>query len=166
MVPASDELHRVTRDIMRRPIKMHNRLLLAIPLAAILAGLSLLHAYWALGGRWGSAYTVPTVSGRRIFDPTPLATWIVSGLLGIAVILVIGKAGWIATGPPSVVFDIGVWGLSIVFFLRAVGNLRSFGFFKTIQGTPFAQWDTWLYSPLCLLLGLLAAGLARLPRVR
>ena len=149
-----------------RLIEMHSRLLFAIPLAVILAGLALLHAYWALGGRWGSAYTVPTVSGRRMFDPTPLATWVVSGLLGIAVILVMGKAGWITTGPLPVVFDVGVWGLSLVFLLRAVGNLRSFGFFKTVKGTPFAQWDTWLYSPLCLLLALLAAGLARLPHDR
>jgi Protein of unknown function (DUF3995) len=141
---------------------MPNRLLFAIPLTVILGGLSLLHAYWALGGRWASAYTVPTVNGRRIFDPTPIATWIVCGLLGIAVILVMGKAGWIGTGPVPVLFDVGVWVLGLVFMLRAVGNLRTFGFFKTLTGTPFAEWDTWLYSPLCLLIALLAAGLARL----
>jgi hypothetical protein len=50
--------------------------------------------------------------------------------------------------------------------LRAFGNLRTFGFSKTLTGTPFADWDTWLYSPLCVLLALLAAGLARLPRGR
>jgi hypothetical protein len=54
----------------------------------------------------------------------------------------------------------------LVFVLRAVGNLRTFGFFKNITGTPFSRWDTWLYSPLCLLLALLAAGLAWLPQQR
>jgi len=145
---------------------MHNRLLFAIPLAVILGALSLLHVYWALGGRWASAYTVPTVSGRRMFEPTPLATWVVAGLLATAAVLVVGKAGGVAAGPLAMVFDVGVWGLSVVFLLRAVGNLRSFGFFKTVKGTPFAQWDTLLYSPLCLLLALLAAGLASLPRER
>ena len=48
-----------------------------------------------------------------------------------------------------------------MFLLRAVGNLRTFGFFKAMTGTPFAHWDTWLYSPLCLLLAILAGGLAR-----
>jgi hypothetical protein len=142
---------------------MHNRLLFAIPLTGILGGLLLLHAYWALGGRWGSAYTVPTVNGRRIFDPSPVATWVVCALLGIAVIIVVGKAGWIGTDSVPVLFDVGVWVLGLVFMLRAVGNLRTFGFFKTLTGTPFADWDTWFYSPLCLLLALLAAGLARLP---
>jgi hypothetical protein len=143
---------------------MRSSLLFAIPLTVILVTLLLLHAYWALGGRWGSAYTVPTVNGRRIFNPTPLATWVICGLLGIAVIIVMGEAGWIATSPVPALFNVGVWMLGLVFMLRAVGNLRTFGFFKTLRGTPFAEWDTWLYSPLCLLLALLAAGLARLPR--
>ena len=142
---------------------MRNPVLFAIPLASILSLLSLLHAYWALGGQWVSAYTVPVVRGRRSFNPTPLATWIVCGLLGLAAFLVIGKAGWIRTGPLTVVFDAGVWVLGLVFILRAVGNLRTFGFFKTIADTAFARWDTWLYSPLCLLIALLALGLARLP---
>lgn len=143
---------------------MHKGIVFAIPLVIVLGGISALHAYWALGGRWGSAFTVPTVNGRRMFNPTPAATWLICGLLGIAVILVMGKAGWIRTGPLSWVFDASIWGLSLVFVLRAVGNLRSFGFFKTIKETPFAHWDTWLYSPLCLLLAMLAAGLARIPR--
>jgi hypothetical protein len=145
---------------------MRNRLLFAIPLTVILAALSLLHAYWALGGRWGTAYTVPTISGRRSFDQSPLATWLVSGLLGLAVIIVIGESGWIAPGPLAALFQIGAWGLGLVFLLRAVGNLRTFGFFKVVKGTPFADWDTWFYSPLCLLIAVLVVGLAWLPRAR
>ena len=91
---------------------MSNRLLFAIPLACILGGLSLLHAYWALGGRWGNAYTVPTIGGRRSFDPSPIATWIVCGLLGMAVAIVLGEAGWI-TKRFGALLDIGsgVWRL-------------------------------------------------------
>jgi hypothetical protein len=140
---------------------MSNRLLFAIPLVCILGGLSLLHAYWALGGRFGSAYTVPTIGGRRSFDPSPFATWIVCGLLGLAVVIVAGKSGWIAKGSMAVLFDIGIWGLAFVLALRAVGNFRTFGFFKVVKGTAFADWDTWFYSPLCLLIAVLAVGLAR-----
>jgi Protein of unknown function (DUF3995) len=143
---------------------MRNPMLFAIPLAGILSALSLLHAYWALGGRWGSAYTVPVIRGQRSFEPTPFATWFVSGLLAIATILVIGKAGWIGSAQLAIFLDIGVWGVGLVFLLRAFGNLRTFGFFKTVTGTPFARWDTWFYSPLCVLLALLAANVARLPR--
>jgi hypothetical protein len=112
-----------------------NRLVFAIPLTVILGALLLLHAYWALGGRWGSAYTVPTINGRRSFDPSPLATWVVCGLLGLAVIIVMGKSGWIGPGPFPMLFDVGVWALGLVFVLRAVGNLRTFGFFKIVKTT-------------------------------
>ena len=134
---------------------MRIQALFAIPLVAILGFLSLLHAYWALGGRWGSAYTVPVVRGQRAFNPSASATWVVCGLLAIAVVLVIGRA--VSTGPLTRVFSAGVWGLSLVFMLRAIGNWSTFGLFKTVTGTLFSQWDTWLYSPLCLLLSLLAA---------
>jgi hypothetical protein len=154
--------HELLDARMREPVR--DPRLFAIPLVVLLGALSALHAYWALGGRWGHAYTIPTVGGRRSFDPSPLATWVVCALLAIGVILVMGKAGWIGTDAPRMILDVGVWGLSLVFLLRAVGNLRTFGFFKNVTGTRFAQWDTWVYSPLCLLLALLAAGLASIPR--
>ena len=162
---ASEEVLRIA-TIVRILESVRNRLVFAIPLTVILAGLLLLHAYWALGGRWGSAYTVPTINGRRGFDPSPVATWVICGLLGLAVIIVMGKSGWIVPGPLPVLFDVGVWGLGLVFVLRAVGNLRTFGFFKIVKGTPFADWDTWFYSPLCLLIALLVVGVAWLPRER
>ena len=140
---------------------VNHRLPFAIPLVLILGGLSSLHAYWAMGGRWGSAHTVPVANGRPTISPSPRATWIVSALLGFATILVIGKAGWIGTESLGWLFDAGMWGLSLTFLARTVGDLRPFGFFKKITGTPFARWDTWLYTPLCLLIALLAAGLAR-----
>ena len=116
-----------------------------------------------------------TIAGLNVSEVLELALLLVAvgalsgflaGLFGIGVILVLGKAGFIQTGPLSWVIDCSIWALSLVFLLRAVGNLRSFGFFKTIKETPFAHWDTWLYSPLCLLLATLAAGLASSPRQR
>jgi hypothetical protein len=35
-----------------------------------------------------------------------------------------------------------------------VGDLKLVGFFKRIKGTRFAELDTWLYAPLCVLLAL------------
>lgn len=130
----------------------------AIPLTAILVALSALHAYWALGGRWGIAYTIPTTNkGTRAINPGPLATWIVCGLLALAAAIAASHAGWLPAIPLT---NIGVWGLSAVFALRAIGEFRLIGFFKSVTGTDFAQYDTLLYSPLCLLLAALAAALA------
>jgi hypothetical protein len=51
-------------------------------------------------------------------------------------------------------FVAGVSILVVVFGARVVGDLRWFGLFKRMKGTPFAWWDSWLYTPLFLLLAL------------
>jgi hypothetical protein len=38
-------------------------------------------------------------------------------------------------------------------FLRSVGDFRLVGFFKRVRGTRFARYDSLLFSPLSLALG-------------
>jgi hypothetical protein len=126
----------------------------------VLLFLAGLHVYWALGGAWGSAATIPAVNGRRALNPSPLATYVVAFLLAAGAVTMCGGVGLFQTGSLSGLFRLGTWCLFGVFLLRAFGNLKTFGFFKSVQGTQFAWWDTHLYSPLCLLLALLAAAVA------
>jgi hypothetical protein len=42
---------------------------------------------------------------------------------------------------------------------RAIGDFKYLGLFKRVRGSRFATLDTFVYSPLCLLL---AAGIATL----
>ena len=130
----------------------------AFALASVLAFLSGLHIYWAFGGRWGSVAGIPQVDGRPAFTPSRLATLLVALGLAAAAALPLVRVGafpfpvspWLSRW--SAVF------LAFIFFARAVGDFRLVGFFKRVRGTPFAIWDTRLFSPLCLLL---AAGFAR-----
>jgi hypothetical protein len=46
------------------------------------------------------------------------------------------------------------YGLALGLLARAVGDFKYVGFSKRVRGTPFARLDTWIYSPLCLLLAL------------
>jgi hypothetical protein len=55
---------------------------------------------------------------------------------------------------------VGTGLLAGVFLLRAVGDRKYVGFFKRVRGTAFARWDSRLYAPLCLALGLGAAAVA------
>lgn len=50
--------------------------------------------------------------------------------------------------------------LSIVFALRAVGDFRCVGIFKSLGDDPFRSRDTWLFSPLCLAIALAALTVA------
>jgi hypothetical protein len=133
---------------------------LGILLAAIFAALSSLHVYWALGGSWGSNVAVPSVGGTRAFNPTPMQTILVAAALLVAMLTILGKLGIWRGVLPGWMFFWGTCGISLIFFLRAVGNFRSFGFFKQVSDSGFAHWDTWLYSPLCVFISATALMVA------
>ncbi|MGH9765574.1 MAG: DUF3995 domain-containing protein [Blastocatellia bacterium] len=137
---------------------------MGIALAAVFAMLAALHVYWALGGRWGSGFAVPTIGGTRQIDPGPLATLLVAIALLAAMLTILGQTGLLGEAIPNWIFYWGTLGISVVFLLRSVGDFKLFGFFKQIQGTAFARWDTWLYSPLCLLISITAFLVARRSR--
>lgn len=139
------------------------RWICALAFAAVLLFLAALHVYWALGGKSGKFATVPTVEGRRTLDPTPLATCVVALLLVLGAATICGRAGLFAIGSRSALFRFGAWCVCGAFLLRTVGDLRTFGLFKTVGGTLFAYWDTRLYTPLCLVLTVLSGTVASGP---
>ncbi len=122
--------------------------------------LSLLHAYWAMGGDWGSSAVVPEVEGGRAFTPTPGATLAVAGAFFVAALVVLGRSGIWGGFVPAWIFYLGTWVMAAVFFLRAVGDFRLAGFFKTVRGTRFARRDSLLYSPLCFFISAALAALS------
>lgn len=130
-----------------------------LALAAVFAALGLLHVYWALGGRAGHGAAVPVAGGARAFNPSPLATALVAAALFVAMLTILGRLGLLGRAVPAWVFRWGACGVAVVFFLRAIGEFRLVGFFKRVNDTQFAYWDTWLFSPLCLLIAVTAFAL-------
>jgi Protein of unknown function (DUF3995) len=51
-------------------------------------------------------------------------------------------------------------GLALGLLLRAVGDFRYVGFFKSVRDSRFATMDTWCYSPVCLALSMGVAYVA------
>ena len=126
---------------------------LASVVSAIFAALSGLHVYWALGGHRGLKVAIPEMDGKAVFRPGIAGTLVVALLLAVAATLVLERA---AIGPgifPSTVNLWGAWGVATTLVGRAVGEFKYVGFFKRHRMTNFARWDTSLYSPLALVLG-------------
>jgi hypothetical protein len=130
------------------------RMVVGITLGVVFAFLSGLHVFWAFGGNWGSAATVPLVDGKPKFTPTPGATLLVAVALASAAVVVLTRAGVIFTWAPSWASQWTSAVLGTIFVVRSIGDFRWVGFFKSVRNTTFALWDTCLYSPLCLVLGL------------
>jgi ABC-type uncharacterized transport system permease subunit len=133
-------------------------------LLSAFTALSLLHVYWAFGGRWGWNVALPeqpvsTVAESaaervKVLAPSRASTLAVAGALAI-VALVVGLTSGVFAPPQR------HWTLTailtvaaMVFLVRAVGDFRWVGFFKRSSRSIFAFWDTAVYSPLCVALGL------------
>ncbi|WP_028547155.1 DUF3995 domain-containing protein [Paenibacillus taiwanensis] len=125
---------------------------LSLLVSCVLLGLSALHVYWMLGGRWGSTAVIPTRGNKPLFKPRKIGTLGVAWLLACAAVIMIGMGGLTQPLLPDWAYQCGGWVIFSVFLLRSIGEFRWVGFFKKEKGTPFAGWDSALFSPLCLLL--------------
>ncbi len=130
--------------------------ILGILLAAIFGFLSLFHIYWAIGGRFGSSVTIPQVGGAPVFTPSPFATILVAAALLAAMLTVLGQIGFLGEIIPRWIFRWATLGLAALFFLRSIGEFKLVGFFKQASDSGFAFWDTFLFSPLCLFIAVVA----------
>ena len=113
------------------------------------------HFYWLFGGQWGLTKVFPT---KRVDAPAPkipkVATLIVAlGLVAFGCFYLI-KLPLLPIELPHGIVGFAYWLIPGIFILRAIGDFNYVGFFKRIKGTPFAQADKRLFSPLCLGIGL------------
>ena len=130
--------------------------LLGIINALIFILLGAIHFYWGIGGKWGSTQALPQNlnNGVPLFIPGIVACFGVAlGLLGMAV-FTLNQASFISLNLPNILNQYGMYVIGAIFLLRALGDFKYVGFFKSIKNTQFGRMDTQFYSPLCLYLGI------------
>lgn len=130
------------------------QVVLAAIVVLVLFLVGCIHVYWLLGGRGGFVIAVPTRSDTKqpFFKPRRLEIAAVILIFWGVSALLLMYADIIPTIGPSWLPAFTGWVLAVVFLLRAVGEFRAIGFFKSIRNTPFGRMDTIFYSPLCLVL--------------
>ena len=140
----------------------------AISLGAVFALLSAFHIIGAFGV-WDLPI-LPVMPDRPPDMPPPQASssayLTVAAALALAALVVLARADLLLTSVWPKLSTVACFSLGVIFILRAIGEFQMLGFFKSIRGTDFAFWDTWLYTPLSLTLGLGALWLATTPRAR
>lgn len=119
--------------------------------------LSGIHFYWAFGGKWGASAVIPTKDDTQaVMNPGIVATLIVAlGLLAFGLLPLI-LTEIIHFPIPLWLSNSGLWIIAGIFTLRSIGEFNYVGFFKKHKHTKFGKNDSKIYSPLCLLLGVLA----------
>jgi len=139
--------------------------LLLFPALAIIAFAAAFHLHWALGGKLGYSVSLPQrpdgapVMAHRLPWWRP-AAGAVALALGALAWLLLGHAGYLPPPLPLGSARAALLATGAAFVARALVPNRYVGFFKSIRHTRWARFDTRLYSPLFLLLGLLLAASA------
>jgi hypothetical protein len=140
--------------------------IIAAAAIAIIAFAAAFHFHWAMGGRRGFAVSLPQ---RRDGEPVlrhllhlwrPAALLVAVGLVLLGG-LVAAKAVALDHGLDPGLLDLLLLGTGIAFVARSIVPNRYVGFFKRLRTTRWARYDTRLYSPLFLTLGLCLIMLAR-----
>jgi glucan phosphoethanolaminetransferase (alkaline phosphatase superfamily) len=130
-------------------------IILSVISAIIFTVISGFHFYWAMGGKVGFDVVLPSNrDASKALNPSKSITFVAALVfLGIAIFYLI-KANLIPITLPQLITNYGLYALASVLIIRAIGDFKYAGFFKTVKDTPFAVYDTKYYSPLCLFLGL------------
>jgi len=130
--------------------------IIAVLLFLVFLFLSLLHFYWAFGGKWRTEGVYPTPDAQTPpRNPGIGSTLIVAfGLFGFSIFYLI-KVNIIFIELPLWIEKYGLWILAAIFMVRAIGDFKYLGFFKKIKNTKFGQNDTRYFAPLCFLIGVL-----------
>lgn len=122
---------------------------------AVLAVAATFHFYWGLGGKLGLSVALPqTRDGKPIIEMPALGAHAVGGFLIVAMIIVLALDRQLDLPISSTGLRIGGLALALLFLGRALSWHEYVGFFKKTRTTRFAAFDTFLYSPLCLFLGI------------
>ncbi len=132
-------------------------LFLAAMVCPVFIALALWHFHMALLPSSAATDAVPSVGGKPLFVPSRTATAAVGLVLVLFAVLVAATARILPIDLPPAVFSWASYALALGLLARAVGEFKYVGFFKRIRGSRFATLDTFVYSPLCLLL---AVGVA------
>jgi hypothetical protein len=121
---------------------------------------SLVHVYWAARGVASGASVPSHADGTPVFRPGRVATLLVAMALMLGALIVLVRAQLLDVQMRPIVLRVGIWGLAAAFAARTVGEFRYVGLFKRVSDTPFARWDTRLFTPLCAIIAFAAALVA------
>lgn len=132
-------------------------MILSVILSLIFFILGGIHFNWVLGGQFGFAEALPTKeNGERILNPRKIDSAIVGICLSAFAIFYFLRSGIIDFNMPEWLLKYAGWVIAVIFISRAIGDFKYVGFFKKIKTTDFGKKDTKLFSPLCLIIAILA----------
>ncbi len=135
--------------------------IISITLSIAFTIIAVLHIFWAFGYKLDIKNMVPVVDGEPVFTPGPFGTFAVAIVICVfaGISLALGFSNKVPVNYLPFFKAAGI-AIGIILLVRAVGDFKYAGFFKRIKDSNFAKYDSWLYSPFCLMSGVALIYLA------
>ncbi|GLU44132.1 DUF3995 domain-containing protein [Allomuricauda sp. NBRC 101325] len=126
---------------------------ISLLLSIIFIFLSGLHFYWALFGVKDPTAVLPSgTDGTLKLKPGKVGTSIIALLLAFFALIYLNPFLEIISFSGLHYISVAI---GILFLVRAVGDFKYLGFFKSIKQTHFAKMDSRYYAPLALTVSVL-----------
>lgn len=125
---------------------------------SVLIALTAFHFFWLFGGKTGLKFAFPQNSKnkKKLYKPGNITLIFTVAVLAMMTWICLAQTGSFNSILDSEYIKWGNRGTAIIFVARAIGNFRYVGFSKTFKEGQFAQLDTYVYSPLCVIVALCA----------
>ena len=121
--------------------------------AFLIFGIFIIHFYWLLGGNWGLSVSLPETSTKtKPLKPGVFMTLIVALAFLLMAIIVLDIDFLTVSKTTNFYLSLAI---AVVFLLRSIGDFKYFGFFRKIKSTDFSKYDTKIFTPLSLFIGIL-----------
>ncbi len=113
--------------------------------------------FWFIGGTTGLEYAFPkkAKSKSKKHRPSRILLFITTAVLAGMTLLCLGQTGTFNSILGEETLKWGNRAIGIAFLARAIGSFKYVGFTKTFRNSEFATTDTYLISPLCLVIALI-----------
>lgn len=122
--------------------------------------IALLHVYWVFGGKWGLNAAMPNTMKEHVMMVSrrlwfKVATLLVALGMFLVTYLFLIHSDLVESSVPDQYVGYATYAVCGIFLLRAIGDFKYCGFFKSLKEGDFAINDTKYYSPLCLCISIL-----------
>jgi hypothetical protein len=151
-----------TRSLAHFAGFLTSSILLFVGFLQIAWGLSL--TTWPLPDKRSLAETVVNVPVEQL--PPGWTTVGLGTLIAAGGVVVLGRIGTFGRRLPRWPFTFGIWVVAAALLARGFNGLSESGLFVSSAPTGYAHWDAALYSPSCLLLGVMCVLIAISPSPR
>lgn len=128
--------------------------MVAILLICIALAIAIAHVYWAFGGKGSRKFIPEDDDFKPLFTPSVGSCLAIAACFALLALFAFGKLENYPMHP--IINQYGGYVIAIIFFIRAIGDFNYVGFFKKRRHSEFAHHDTFFYSPLCVIIGVLA----------